>query len=170
MSRASLSRAALGGVGLLLLAGCGGDRPGYDDAAVESYLSTSQADTFGTAGDVGKATCPGDLELREGMTFVCKLDVSGAKLPYKVRLTNVHEEKVSISAAPDGVLVSATKLRDYLRATLPKSSAAADVDCGGAFVVAKVGASLPCTMTLGAQEKPIKVTVKDETGRVSIGS
>ncbi len=170
MIRASVSRAALAGVGVLLLAGCGGDRPGYDDAAVEAYLSTSQADTFGSAGEIGKATCPGDLDLREGMTFVCKLDVSGAKLPYKVRLTDVSEEKMTISAAPDGVLVSATKLRDYLRGTLPKSSAAADVDCGGAFVVAKVGASLPCTMTLGAQEKPIKITVKDKAGRMSIGS
>ena len=170
MSRASVSRAALGGVALLLLAGCGGDRPGYDDAAVESYLTTSQADTFGTAGDVGKATCPGDLELREGMTFVCKLEVSGAKLPYKVRLTNVHEEKVSISAAPDGVLVSGTRLNNYVRGTLPKASEAAKVDCGGAFFVADVGESLPCTMTLGSQEKSIKITVKDDTGRVSIGS
>ena len=170
MSRASVSSAALAGGCLLLLVGCGGDRPGYDDSAVESYLSTSQADTFGTAGDVGKATCPGDLELREGMTFVCKLDVSGTKLPYKVRLTNVHEETVSISAAPDGVLVSGTRLRNFVRGTLPKASAEANVDCGGAFVVADVGESLPCTMTLGAQERSIKITVKDKAGRVSIGS
>ncbi len=170
MSRAYISRAALSVVGLLLLAGCGGDRPGYDDAAVESYLSTSQANTFGKAGEVGKATCPGDLLLREGMTFVCKLDVSGAKLAYKVRLTNVHGEKVSVSAAPDGVLVSGTRLNNFLRSSLPKASAAAKVDCGGAFVVADVGESLPCTMTLGAQEKAVKVTVKDKTGRVSIGS
>lgn len=154
---------------LALLAGCG-DRPGYDDAAVESYLAKSQATTFGTSAKVGAASCPGTLELREGMTFTCKLDVSGASLPYRVRLTHVHDTRMSISAAPDGVIVSTAKLRDYVAGTLPKNSSGADVDCGGAFVVAKVGATVPCTLTLGSQEQPIKVTVKDQTGRVQIGS
>ena len=168
MSPRPLPRLALASVAVVSLAGCG-DRPGYDDAAVESYLTTCQAATFAPAGKVGRATCPGDLELQEPMTFTCTLEVSGVKLPYVVRLSDVRTDEMSVSATPDGVLVSRTRLRDVVRSTLPKDSAAADLDCGGDFVVADVGETLPCTLTLGARERPIEVTVKDAAGRVSVG-
>ena len=155
--------------GLLLLAGCG-ERPGYDDAAVASYLVKSQSSLFGPAGDKARATCPDDRDLTEGMTVTCTLTVSGAKLPYKVKLTNVHEKRVTVVARPDGVLVSGTKIRAYVRSTLPSTSAGANVDCGGPFVVVDIGKSVDCTLTLGSQEKPIKVTVLDKVGRVSVSS
>jgi hypothetical protein len=167
--RRSLARAAGAIVGVLLLAGCG-DQPGYDHAAVESYLAKSQVDTFGASGKVGDAACPRGLELREGMTFTCKLDVSGARLPYRVRLTHVHEARVSISASPAGVVLSASRIGDFVGSTLPKTSSGAKVDCGGAFVVAKVGDTIACTLTLGSQEQPLKVTVKDDSGQLQIGS
>ena len=155
---------------LLVIAGCG-DRPGYDDAAVESYLVKSQADQFGAAGDKARAACPDDRELREGMTLSCTLTVSGAKLAYRVTLTNVDDEqRVNIAARPDGVLVSGAKLRSYVRSTLPRTSVGANVDCGAPYVVVDVGASVDCTLTLGSQEKPIKVKVLDKVGRVSISS
>ena len=155
--------------GLLLLSGCG-DRPGYDGSAVESYLVTSQADTFGAAGAKARATCPDDRDLREGMTVTCRLAVAGAKLPYRVKLTHVHAKRVTVSARPDGVLVSGTRLRAYVRTTLPRTAAGANVDCGGPFVVVDVGSSVSCMLTLGSQEKPIRVKVLDDAGRVSISS
>ena len=156
----------LASLGLLTLAGCGED-PGYDSSAVESYLAQSQQEVLG--GDV-RASCPDDLETEEGMTFRCTLKVSGAALPYRVTLTHLDAERVTVSAAPDGVLISGVKVRDFVRTTLPKSSAAADVDCGGPFVVADVGEALDCTLALGAQERPITLTVKDESGVVAVGS
>ena len=155
--------------GLLLLAGCG-ERPGYDDAAVESYLVKSQSSLFGEAGDKAKATCPDDRDLREGMTVTCTLTVSGSKLPYKVKLTNVHDKRVTLVARPDGVLLSGAKIRYFVRSTLPTTSAAANVECGGPFAVVAVGKTVDCTLTLGSQEKPIKVTVLDKVGRVSVKS
>lgn len=152
-----------------LLTGCG-ERPGYDDAAVESYLVTSQRSLFGAAGDRARATCPEDRELREGMTVACTLTVSGAKLPYRVRLTNVRAERVKVVARPDGVLVSGTKIRSYVRSTLPRTAVGADVDCGDPFVVVAIGKSVDCTLSLGSQEKPIQVTVLDEVGRISVRS
>jgi hypothetical protein len=134
---------------------------------VESYLVQSQQAVLG---DEVRASCPDDLETEEGMTFRCTLKVSGAAMPYRITLTDLDAEKVTVSAAPDGVLISGVKVRDFVRTTLPKSSAAADVDCGGPFVVAEVGETLDCTLALGAQERPIKVTVKDEAGVVSVGS
>ena len=85
-------------------------------------------------------------------------------------LTNVHDKRVTVVARPDGVLVSGTKIRSYVRSTLPRTSAGADVDCGSPFVVVDIGKSVDCTLTLGSQEKPIKVTVLDEVGRVSVSS
>jgi hypothetical protein len=155
-------------VGLLLLAGCG-QSPGYDAAAVESYLATSQAATFAPTAQVSRAACPSDQELREGMTFTCTLSVSGSKLPYRVTLTHVHDT-VEVAAAPAGVIVSGAKLRAFVRTTLPKDSAGAQVDCGGPFVVAAVGSTVDCTLELGSQATPMKVKVLDETGRVSITS
>ena len=155
--------------GLLLLAGCG-ESPGYDDAAVESYLVKSQSSLFGVAGDKARATCSDDRDLREGMTVACTLTVSGAKLPYRVKLTHVHDKRVTLVARPDGVLVSGAKIRAYVRSTLPDTSAGANVDCGGPFVVVDVGKSVDCTLTLGSQEKPITVKVLDEVGRVSVSS
>jgi hypothetical protein len=160
---------ALAAAGLLLLAGCG-DSPGYDDATVGAYLVKSQAATFPTA-EITKASCPKDRDLREGMTITCTLFVSGASLPYRVKLTHVHSGRVTITAHTDGVLFSRSKLRDFVRTTLPRTASGADVNCsGGAFLVAHVGSSLNCTLTLGSQEKPMKVKVLDDSGRVSIGS
>jgi hypothetical protein len=164
--RRALTTAALA-AGLLAVAACG-DRPGYDRDAVESYLVESQGATFAPSGTVEKATCPAGLELREGMRFTCRLTVSGARVPYRVRLTHVHDDRVSVTASPDGVLVSGTKLTEAVRGRLPKASAAADVDCGGPYFVAAVGDTVDCTLVLGGQEKPIKVTVEDESGSVSV--
>ena len=159
---------ALAAAALLLLAGCG-ESPGYDAGAVEAYLAKSQAATFAPTGHVGRATCPSGLALREGMTFTCTLAVSGSRLPYRVRLTHVHGD-VSVSAVPKGVLVSGTKMRAFVRSTLPRQAHAADVDCGGPFVVAPVGSSIDCTLVLGSQTRPVKVKVLDAAGRVSIAS
>jgi hypothetical protein len=61
-------------------------------------------------------------------------------------------------------------VRDYVRTTLPQSATGAGVDCGHRYLVAKVGDSLDCRLTLGAQEKPFKVTVKDEKGTIAVAS
>jgi len=163
-----MRRVGLAAAGLLLLAACG-ESPSYDAAAVEDHLVESQAGTFGDA-EVTGASCPEDRELEEGVRLTCTLTVDGAKLPYRVTLTDVHDDQVTVAARPDGVLVSGAKLSAFVRSTLPKSSAGADVDCGGAYVVAPVGTKVDCMLVLGSQEKPITVKVLDDAGRVTIGS
>ena len=169
MNRRLRSLVALG-VGLVVVAGCG-DRPGYDASAVEKYLVASQGWRFAGAGEVSKASCPSDRDLSEGMTVLCTLTVSGSKVPFKVTLTDVHADKVKVTAAPDGVVISGARLRDVVASSLDTASQKATVDCGGAaFLVAKVGKTVDCTLVLGSQTKPFKVTIKDETGRVAIAS
>ena len=158
------------GAGLLVLAGCG-DRPGYDASAVEKYLVASQGTRFAGAGEVSKASCPSHRDLSEGMTVVCTLTVSGSKVPFKVTLTDVHADKVKVTAAPDGVVIPASRLREVVATSLDAASKKAQVVCGGsAFIVAKVGKTVDCTLVLGSQTKPFKVTITDESGRVSIAS
>ena len=152
---------------LLLLAGCG-DRPGYDASAVESYLVHMHGAPFSDG--IDKASCPSHHDVSEGMTVRCTLTVSGSKIPYRVRLTNVHDDPVTVSAEPDGVVLSRDKLRAVIGLSLPKGAARPAVDCGGSYMVAKVGQSLKCKATLGSQVSTFTVKVKDATGRVSVVS
>lgn len=165
MSRAR-SRVAAVAFGAFLLAGCG-DRPGYDSVSVEHFLETSQAGTFGDL-HPGKASCPKVATVTEGMTVRCTLAVAGSEVPYRVTLRHVHATKVDATAKLDGVVVPATAVRDFVRTTLPRESRGADVNCGGGMIVAKVGQTLDCTLTLGAQTQPIKVTVQDQAGTIGI--
>jgi hypothetical protein len=152
---------------LLLLAGCG-DRPGYDPSAVESYLVHQHGGAFPDG--IERASCPAHRDLHEGMTVRCTVTVSGSKIPYLVRLTHVHDDAVRVSAHPDGVVLSREKLRAVIGLSWEKGAARPAVDCGGPYMVAKVGQSLTCKATLGSQVRTFTVQVKDATGRVSVVS
>jgi hypothetical protein len=154
---------------LMLLAGCG-DRPGYDASAVEGYLLHMQNSPFANLAIIDKAKCPAHHDLSEGMTVRCTITVSGSKIPYRVTLTNVNDDPVTVSAKPDGVVLSRDKLRQVIGLSLPQGAAKAAVDCGGPFMVAHVGQSLKCQATLGSQVRTFTVKVKDTTGRVSVVS
>jgi hypothetical protein len=159
-----LAGAALGTV---LLAGCGDD-PGLDLSAVESYLATSQATTYGSDADVGKAHCAGHPALKEGMTLRCTLAVSDASVPYLLTLHHVYARNVSVDVALDAVVLRAADIRDFVRKQLPKAFAKAGVDCGGDYLVTDVGKTVECTVSSGAQSHPVTVTVEDEEGHVSL--
>lgn len=150
----------------LLLAGCG-DVPGMDTGAVERFVLESQSSTYGDL-EVGPATCSGGDELREGMTVRCALTVADADVPYRVKLRDVREEKVRADVSLDGVVLLATRIQEYVRSTLPKSFASAEVTCGHEVIVTEVGAALDCLLASGAQTEPLTVTVEDAEGHVSI--
>lgn len=153
---------ALGG---LLLTGCG-DEPGLDVAAVEAFVAQSQATTFGDL-EIGSASCP-DRALTEGMSLPCTLTVTDVKVPYEVRLRDVHESEVRIDVTLDAVVLLADRIQDYVVSTLPDDFATAQVTCEHAVIVVEVGDTIECTLATGAQTKPVAVTVEDEEGHVSI--
>jgi hypothetical protein len=154
--------------GTVLLAGCG-EKPGLDLSSVEGYLASSQATTYGTDADVGRAHCAGHPALKEGMTLRCTLAVSDASVPYRLTLRHVHSRKVSVDVALDAVVLRAADIRDFVRKQLPKAFAKAGVDCGGDYLVTDVGKTVDCTVSSGAQTQEVTVTVKDAEGRISIG-
>jgi hypothetical protein len=165
----SARRLAVGAVlGLLLLSGCG-DKPGLDTGAVESYLASSQASTYGADAEVGEASCPGEHALREGMVLSCTLAVSDASVPYRLTLHKVRSDKVSVDVALDAVVLRSADVRDFVLGQLPKAFRKADVDCGGHdLLVTEVGKTVDCTVSSGAQTKPVVVKVEDAEGRISI--
>ena len=159
-----LAGAALGSV---LLAGCGDD-PGLDVGAVETFLASSQAATYGSDAEVGSADCPGRPALKEGMALRCTLTVSDATVPYRLTLHHVHSAKVSVDVALDAVVLRAADVRDFVRHQLPKAFSDAGVDCGGDYLVTDVGETVECTVSSGAQTRPVSVKVEDEGGGISI--
>lgn len=162
-----LLRAAGVALLLLLLASCG-DAPGYDRASVQGFLARSQAGTFAGA-TIGKARCPADVPLKEGMRVRCTLAVDDARVPYAVTLRHVHAAHVAVRASLAGVVVPASSLQDYVRSTLSKAAQGAVVDCGAHYLVARVGHTFDCTLALGGQQQPIKVTIKDSQGTMAVG-
>jgi hypothetical protein len=156
-----------GALGVVLLAGCGED-PGLDTAAVESYLAGSQAATFGADAQVGKAHCPGHPALEEGMTLRCTLAVSDASVPYRLTLHKVHSTKVTVDVALDAVVLRSADVQGFVQQQLPKAFANAAVECGADYVVTDVGETVDCTVSSGAQVKPLSVKVEDDEGRISI--
>ena len=154
-------------LGTVLLAGCGED-PGLDVDAVETYLAGSQAATYGSDAEVGSADCPGRPALKEGMTLRCTLAVSDASVPYRLTLRHVHSAKVSVDVALEAVVLRADDVRDFVRQQLPKAFSDAGVDCGGDYLVTDVGETVKCTVSSGAQTRPVSVKVENEEGGISI--
>jgi len=154
-------------LGTVLLSGCG-EEPGLDMDAVESYLATSQAATFGSDAEVGEAACQGHPALAEGMKLHCALVVSDASVPYELTLRHVRSEKVAVDAALAAVVLRAADVGDFVRGQLPKGFRHATVGCGGDYLVAEVGETVECTVSSGAQTQTVEVTVEDEEGHVSI--
>ena len=150
----------------LVATGCG-DTPGLDTEAVEAFLLESQASTYGDL-ELGAADCDGDEELKDGMTLDCSLAVSDAEVPYLVKLRDVHEEKVSADVSLDAVVLLAEEIQRYVRSTLPKDFASAQVTCGHDVIVTDVGEKLECLLASGAQTKPLSVLVEDAAGHISI--
>ncbi len=108
----SLVVAALG------LAACGENQ--YDAGKVESILQQTQKDKLRGL-PMGDATCPKDVKLSEGVTFQCTLVIAGEQAPYKVTLTNVKADKVTVTAEPAKALVATKAVlgRDLLAECLP---------------------------------------------------
>jgi hypothetical protein len=102
------------------------------------------------------------------MTLPCTLGVADADVPYQVRLRDVHATEVQVDVALDAVVLLADEVERFVVSTLPKDFSSAQVACGSDVIVADVGDSVDCTVSMGAQSKPVAVVVEDEEGHVSI--
>lgn len=154
----SLLVAALG------LAACGSNE--YDAGKVESLLQQTQKDKLRGL-PMGAASCPKDVKLTEGVTFQCTLVIAGERAPYKVTLTNVKADKVTVTAEPAKALVSTKAVLDYVRSQLTPELRSKPLTCGDKqILIAEPGTKIGCVITIDGKENQIVLRVKDTKGTV----
>jgi hypothetical protein len=171
---------ALAGV----LAACGG-RGGTDQARSvpdrDELVQTSQVERLLVSTQrrrspklkVGAARCPDQVRLATGTEFTCTVEIEGTKAPYLVTLRNVDAGKAAgrFALAPAKPIIDVTRIVGLIRSKLQPTARSATVRCGAAKVrVVEVGASIPCTITLGDAVQKVRAVVKDLEGTVVVRS
>lgn len=139
----------------------------YDAETVESYLKDSQEGKVrGLA--LGDAVCPEDVELTEGVTFRCTLEIAGVKAPYTVRLTNVDADKIRINLEPAKALIATAAVVDLVRSGLkPEYREEALITCGkDELLVADPGTKIGCIVEIDGERQQAVARVENKDGRV----
>ncbi|MCU0258903.1 MAG: DUF4333 domain-containing protein [Solirubrobacteraceae bacterium] len=152
--------------GAMTLTACSGNA--YDAQTVEDKLKETQRDKVRGL-PIGEARCPDDVELKEGVTFRCTLEIAGKPAPYRVRLTDVEAEKVTINVEPARALIATGAVVEFLRAQLPAALSSAKVSCGDErLLIADPGTKIGCVVTVDGKENQVVLRVKDTKGNVVI--
>ncbi len=139
----------------------------YDAETVESYLKDSQeGQVRGLA--LGDAVCPQDVELTEGVTFQCTLEIAGAKAPYTVRLTNVDADKIRINLEPAKALIATAGVVDLVRSGLrPRYRDQATITCGkDQLLVTDPGTRIGCVVEIDGERRQAVARVENKDGKV----
>ena len=148
-----------------LLSGCGSNS--YDAGTVENYVRKSQEGKVrGLA--LGDATCPKDVDLTEGVTFQCTLEIAGEPAPYKVRLTDVDADKVTVALEPAKALIATSAVVDLVRGGLkPRFQDGAKISCGEKqLLVVDPGTQIGCIVTVHGQQRQAIARVENRQGKV----
>jgi hypothetical protein len=148
------------------LTACSGNA--YDAQTVEDKLKETQEGKVRGL-PIGEARCPDDVDLKEGVTFRCTLEIAGKPAPYRVRLTNVDADKVTIDVEPARALIATGAVVEFLRAQLPAAARTAKVSCGDErLLIADPGTRIGCVVTVGGRETQVVLRVKDTKGNVVV--
>jgi hypothetical protein len=150
----------------LLVTGCSSSNV-YDAGEVESYLKESQQGKVrGLA--LGEAVCPEDVELTEGVTFRCTLEIAGVQAPYTVRLTNVDADEVQVNLEPAKALIATSVVVDLVRKGLKAQYRdQATVNCGkDDLLVADPGTKIGCIVEIDGKQQQAVARVEDKDGTV----
>lgn len=149
----------------LLFAGCSSNA--YDAAAVENYLEESQQGKVRGL-PIGEASCPEDVELTEGVTFRCTLEIAGEPAPFAVKLTNVDADEVTINLEPAKALIATAGVVDLVRNGLQERYRdAAKIGCGDKqLIVADPGTKIGCIVQVGGERAQAVARVENKQGKV----
>lgn len=150
----------------LLVSACSSGNS-YDAGTVETYLKQSQEGKVRGL-PIGAAACPEDVELSEGVTFQCTLELAGEPAPYKVRLTNVDADKVQINLEPAKALIATSAVADLVRSGLkPQYQDAAKITCGEKqLLVTDPGTKIGCVVKIGGEQAQAVARVVNKDGKI----
>jgi hypothetical protein len=171
-------------VALTLMAACGNDTvDSGDDSSSDGQTRTTEGalDTAPVKPElvnrqkqispdlaVGEARCPARVELNEGVTLGCSVQVEGLPAPWTVTVTDVN--KGAKTAEYEYELTKAVLSTARLNAAASRSEGGLPADCGGGSKarLQEVGTTIVCTITdLNGLARSILMRVDDVQGNVS---
>jgi len=149
----------------LLVSGCSSNA--YDAETIEQYLKESQQGKVRGL-PIGEARCPDDVELTEGVTFRCTLEIAGVAAPYRVRLTDVEADEVQVNVEPAKALIATAVVVDLVRSSLnDRFRDEADVSCGDEqMLVADPGTRIGCIVEVDGERRQAVARVASKDGRI----
>ncbi len=145
--------------------------PSYSQSKMETKIRETQVKAVGSY-KLGKASCPEKVELKEGVTFKCTLEIGDVKAPYQVVLTKVESNKPHFSIAPAKAIIKVQQAEEFVKKNLTAPNAdQATVVCGDGtetLILADPGDRITCKATLGEQSGAFHLKVKDTKGSVTL--
>ncbi len=149
---------------LVSLPACGGPTE-LDMARARKAIASSLRDEYELA--VTHLRCPDDVEVREGGSFRCRLDIGGQ--PLRVRVVQLDTDG-DLRVEPAAAVLRMDRVRADLSTTLADQLAkdGVKVDCGAAKVkVVAPGGEFDCRVTDRASAKTVTVRVRDASGSLT---
>ena len=173
-----LLAAAVGAV-LLLGTGCNGSESQSPPGSAPAAADTEDVETLLVATQqraspdfqVGTASCPEQVPVRDGTTFNCTVVVEGVAAPYVVTLAGVNADSGTgrYDIRPAKAILSVPKLVDFVRGLATESNARAD--CGATKVrIADAGSTLDCQLIDSKGPHKVTLKVEDVNGKVTVVS
>ncbi|MDQ4115149.1 MAG: DUF4333 domain-containing protein [Actinomycetota bacterium] len=138
-----------------------------DEADVERQLSRALEDNTGTKPD--KVDCPGDLEGEKDATMKCTIKEGDGEIGVTVAVTEVdgsdlrfryEVDDIAKDGSTPGVTVDEIELEERVSTSLEQQVGQKpdQIDCPG-DLTGKVGETMECTLTAGADQLGVTVTV-----------
>jgi hypothetical protein len=157
-------RARLVVLALVALAACG--KPAVlDGPRSEDRIGTRLAETYDV--EVGTVTCPQEVEVEEGATFVCTARIGEEEVEVDVEQT---DDDGTLEVTSRVAILSTPRIEADIAATLADRFERDDVEvtCEGPDVrIEEPDATFTCEAIDGDEAKEVEVRVRDERGALA---
>jgi hypothetical protein len=148
----------------LVLAACG--QPAVlDGPRSEDRIGDRLAETYDV--EIGRVTCPDDVEVEEGASFVCTATVGDEEVEVDVRQTDGDG---TLEVASRRAILSTPRIEDDIATTLADRFARDDVTvtCEGPAVrIEEPDTTFTCEAVDGDETKQVDVRVRDARGALA---
>lgn len=142
--------------------------PKVDPEQVETLLVQRQRERSPGLKASG-ASCPKNVEAREGETFRCTVEVEGQSAQFAVTISEILGGTARFDLRPVQAIIDVEGVVAFLRSRLEEPWRTARVDCGQAKVkLVEVGGVIECTVFDGTTTRYIQAVVEDRDGTVSL--
>lgn len=165
---------AFAGMALLATAACSASfhvGTSLDEATVEKKLSQTLEEKTGSKPD--DVDCPDDLQGKKDTVLKCTVTDASGKRTAKLTVTNVHGSDIGfhyeLEPAEEGGSAGSTIAEPTLEQKVSSlleqqvGQRPDQIDCPG-DLVGKIGQTMRCTLTAGADELGLTVTVTEVEG------